>query len=191
VTIPGVQIHAAALCESAAVGAGTRIWAFAHVLPGAVIGRDCNVCDHVYVEGGVEIGDRVTIKNGVLLFTGVRIENDAFLGPGVVFTNDRVPRREHPRRPDELLPTVVRCGATLGAGVVVVCGTDIGSYAVVGAGAVVTRDVPAHALMVGNPGRRIAWVCRCTERLPADLACQSCGARYLLVSEARGLEAQG
>jgi UDP-2-acetamido-3-amino-2,3-dideoxy-glucuronate N-acetyltransferase len=189
-TLPDVQIHPAALCESTTVGAGTRIWAFAHLLPGAVIGRDCNVCDHVFVEGGVKIGDRVTVKNGVLLFTGVRVEDDAFLGPGVVFTNDRVPRREHPRRPEELLPTVVRRGATLGAGVVVVCGTDIGRYAVVGAGAVVARDVPDHALMVGNPGRRIGWVCRCTERLPADLACRGCGARYRLVSEGTGLEAR-
>jgi acetyltransferase-like isoleucine patch superfamily enzyme len=183
----GTRIHPAALCESDDVGAGTRIWAFAHVLPGARIGRDCNVCDHAFVEGGVSVGDRVTIKNGVMLFTGVTVEDDVFLGPGVIFTNDRMPRRERPKAPDALLPTVVRQGASLGAGVVVVCGTDIGEYALIGAGAVVVRDVPAHGLMVGNPARRLGWVCGCGDRLPANLHCTACGERYRLVSEQAGL----
>jgi UDP-2-acetamido-3-amino-2,3-dideoxy-glucuronate N-acetyltransferase len=183
----GPQIHPAALCESDEIGAGTRVWAFAHVLPGARIGRDCNVCDHVFVEGGVVVGDRVTIKNGVMLFTGVTVEDDVFLGPGVVFTNDRMPRRERPKQPDELQPTVVRQGASLGAGVVVVCGTEIGEYALIGAGAVVVRDVPAHALMVGNPAHRRGWVCTCGERLPATLVCAACGERHRLRSEQAGL----
>jgi acetyltransferase-like isoleucine patch superfamily enzyme len=183
----GTAIHPAALCESDDVGPGTRIWAFAHVLPGATIGRDCNICDHAFVEGGVTIGDRVTVKNGVLLFTGVTVEDDVFLGPGVIFTNDLVPRRRHPKRPEELFPTMIRQGATLGAGVVVVCGTDIGACAFVGAGAVVTRDVPAHALMVGNPARQIGWVCGCGERLHADLVCPDCGDAHQLVSAAAGL----
>lgn len=186
-TPAGTQIHPAALCESDDVGAGTRIWAFAHVLPGARIGRDCNVCDHAFVEGGVSVGDRVTIKNGVMLFTGVTVEDDVFLGPGVIFTNDRMPRRERPKTPDELLPTVVRQGASLGAGVVVVCGTEIGEYALIGAGAVVVRDVPAHGLMVGNPAHRLGWVCACGDRLTATLRCAACGERYRLVSEQAGL----
>ncbi len=183
----GPQIHPAALCESDEVGAGTRVWAFAHVLPGARIGRDCNVCDHVFVEGGVVVGDRVTIKNGVMLFTGVTVEDDVFLGPGVVFTNDRMPRRERPKQPDELQPTVVRQGASLGAGVVVVCGTEIGEYALIGAGTVVVRDVPAHALMVGNPARQLGWVCTCGERLPPNFTCAACGERHRLLPEQAGL----
>jgi UDP-2-acetamido-3-amino-2,3-dideoxy-glucuronate N-acetyltransferase len=127
-----VFVHPHGLCESEHVGTGTRIWAFAHVLAGAKIGRDCNICDHAYVEGGVTIGDRVTVKNRVLLFEGVTIEDDVFLGPAVVFTNDMRPRAAIKRSGDELLPTLVQVGATLGAGVVVVfgwvceCGTRLG-----------------------------------------------------------------
>lgn len=176
----GVQVHPAGLCESTAVGGGTRVWAFAHVLPGAVIGRDCNICDHAFVEGGVILGDRVTVKNGVLLFDGVTVEDDVFLGPGVVFTNDLVPRRELRKAPEDLLPTLVRRGASIGAGAVIVCGTEIGEYSLVGAGAIVTRNVPAHALMVGSPARRLDWICRCGERLPADMVCPACARRFRL-----------
>jgi UDP-2-acetamido-3-amino-2,3-dideoxy-glucuronate N-acetyltransferase len=169
-----VVVHSHGLCESDRIGAGTRIWAFAHVLPGATVGRDCNICDHTYVEGGVTIGDRVTVKNGVLLFDGVTIEDDAFVGPSVIFTNDLRPRATVKRGADELLPTLVRVGATLGAGVVVVCGLTIGAHAFVGAGTVVTRDVPAYGFVVGNPGRLIGWACECGRRLGDDLACE-CG----------------
>jgi UDP-2-acetamido-3-amino-2,3-dideoxy-glucuronate N-acetyltransferase len=177
-----VHVHPAALCESTDIGAGTRVWAFAHVLPGAVIGRDCNICDHVFVEGGVVLGDRVTVKNGVLLFDGVTVEDDVFLGPGVIFTNDRVPRRELRKAPEDLFPTLVRRGASLGAGAVVVCGTEIGEYALVGAGTIVTRNVPAHALVVGNPARRLGWICRCGERLAEDLVCPACARRFRLTA---------
>ncbi len=175
----GVAVHSDGRCESTSVGAGTRVWAFAHVLEGAVVGRDCNICDGAYVEGGAIVGDRVTVKNQVMIFDGVTIENDVFLGPGVVFTNDFTPRAFIKRHGAELDTTLVRRGATLGAGVVVVCRSTIGEYAFIGAGAVVTRDVPAHAFVVGNPGRAIGWVCECGQRLPEDLTC-TCGLSWSL-----------
>ena len=179
---PGVFVHPAGLCESDSVGAGTRIWAFAHVLSGAVIGSNCNICDGAYVESGAVVGDRVTVKNQVLIFEGVTIEDDVFLGPGVVFTNDLRPRAHIKRSGDALSRTTVRRGATLGAGVVVVCGTVVGANAFVGAGTVVTRDIPAHAFMVGNPARQIAWACTCGDRLDDDLTCPSCGRTFAIDS---------
>ncbi|WP_315772756.1 acyltransferase [Rhodococcoides kroppenstedtii] len=172
-------VHPAALCESDTVGPRTRVWAFAHILPGAVVGADCNICDHAYVEGGAVLGDRVTVKNRVLIFDGVTVEDDVFLGPAVVFTNDLRPRAHVRKTAEELSTTVVGRGATLGAGVVVVCGTRIGHDAFVAAGAVVTRDVPPHAVVVGNPGRRIGWACRCGRRLPDSGTCD-CGRRWQL-----------
>jgi UDP-2-acetamido-3-amino-2,3-dideoxy-glucuronate N-acetyltransferase len=172
-----VFIHPAALCESDSIGAGTRIWAFAHVMRGAAVGRDCNICDHAFVETGVVLGDRVTVKNGVLLFEKVTIEDDVFLGPHAVFTNDLRPRIEVRTPREEWLPTLVKKGASIGANATIVCGTTIGEHALIGAGSVVTRDVPAYALMAGNPARRMGWVCACGETLPAGLGCV-CGRRY-------------
>jgi len=172
-----VFIHPQGLCESDSVGAGTRIWAFAHVLAGAQVGRECNVCDGAYIEGGATVGDRVTVKNQVMIFSGVSIDDDVFLGPGVTFTNDLHPRAFIKLPGEDFVATQVRRGATLGARVVVVCGTVIGEYAFVGAGAVVVKDVPDHALLVGNPGRQIGWVCRCGHRLDAELVCR-CGLSY-------------
>lgn len=180
---PGVHVHPDARCESPHVGDGTRIWAFAHILPGAVIGADCNICDHVYVEGGVVIGDRVTVKNACMLFDGVTIDDDVFLGPGVTFTNDPTPRAHVRKATFDLLDTRVRHGATLGARVTVVCGTEIGSHAFVAAGAVVTHDVAPHTLVSGVPARAVGWVCTCGRRLPAHLQCM-CGAQYGLVDGA-------
>lgn len=174
---PSVFVHEKALCESDAIGPGTRVWAFAHVMTGAVVGRDCNLCDHVFVESGARIGDRVTVKNNALVWDKVTIEDDVFVGPNVVFTNDRVPRVAFKRSPEKFQPTLVRRGATLGANVTVVCGVTIREHAFVGAGAVVTADVPAHALVLGNPARRAAFVCACGERLPRSLACR-CGRRH-------------
>ncbi len=178
VTPPGVRVHPLGLCESDDVGPGTRIWAWAHVLPGARVGADCNVCDHAYVEGGARLGDRVTVKNAVQVFDGVDVGDDVFLGPGVVFTNDLRPRAHVKKGPDALLPTVVEDGVTLGAGVVVVCGTRIGRHAFVAAGAVVTRDVLAHSFVVGNPARQVGWICACGERLADDLTCSACGGSH-------------
>lgn len=175
----GVFVHPQGLCDSDEVGAGTRVWAFAHVLDGARVGRDCNVCDGAYIENGAVVGDRVTVKNQVMIFEGVSVADDVFLGPGVTFTNDLKPRASIKRHGDELLPTSVGRGATLGARVTVVCGVSIGEHAFVGAGAVVTRDVPAHGFVVGNPGRQIGWACVCGERLDESLQCD-CGAAYAL-----------
>ena len=181
-----VFVHPQGLCDSEDVGDGTRVWAFAHVLKGARVGRDCNVCDGAYIESGAVVGDRVTVKNQVMIFEGVSVADDVFLGPGVAFTNDLNPRAHIKRHGDALLPTMVERGATLGARVTVVCGVTIGANAFIGAGAVVTRDIPPHAFVVGNPGRQIGWACECGERLrndsggPEGLAC-GCGRAYELV----------
>jgi len=185
-TGPEVFVHPQGLCESDEVGPGTRVWAFAHVLPGAVIGSSCNICDHAYVETGARLGNNVTVKNGVLIFDLVTIDDDVFVGPGVVFTNDLRPRAANKKSHAELDATHVRTGATLGAGAIIVCGTTVGAYAFIAAGAVVARDVPAHALMAGNPARAIGWVCECGERLGEDLRC-ACGHTYTLVSATEGL----
>jgi UDP-2-acetamido-3-amino-2,3-dideoxy-glucuronate N-acetyltransferase len=136
--------------ESDSIGPGTRIWAFAHVMPGARIGADCNVCDHTYVEGDVIVGDRVTIKSGVFLWDGLRVEDDVFIGPQATFTNDRSPRS---RQPFQLQRTVLRRGASIGAGAVLLPGITVGEGALVGAGAVVTKDVPSFTVVIGNPAR--------------------------------------
>ncbi len=185
-TTPNVSYHPTALCESDDIGAGTRIWAFAHVMNGARIGENGNLCDHVFIESGVHIGDRVTIKNRALVFSGVTIEDDVFVGPAVVFTNDRYPRSA--RMPEAapryrttsgwLESTVVEHGASLGAGVIVIAGTRIGAYASIGAGTIVTRDVAPHALVVGQPGRQIGWVCTCGIGLDESLMCRDCGRRF-------------
>jgi len=179
-------VHPAALCESKSVGAGTRIWAFAHVLDGAVIGRDCNICDHAYIEGGARIGDRVTVKNQVMIWDGVTIEDDVFVGPGAIFTNDRYPRSgrmaevasRYSQPANWLIPTTVRQGASIGAGAVIICGVTIGRYAVVAAGAVVTRDVPDHRLVAGQPARPCGWACVCGVKLNESLLCPQCGRRF-------------
>jgi acetyltransferase-like isoleucine patch superfamily enzyme len=168
---PGVRVHPLALCESDDVGPGTRVWAWAHVMPGAHVGADCNICDHAYVEGGARLGDRVTVKNAVLVFEGVHVGDDAFLGPNVLFTNDLRPRAHVKKGPEALLTTVVGDGVTLGAGCVVVCGTTIGPHAFAAAGSVITRDVAAHSFVAGNPAVHRGWVCSCGERLDDELRC--------------------
>jgi acetyltransferase-like isoleucine patch superfamily enzyme len=171
----GPVVHPTALCESECVGPGTHVWAFAHVMPGAVVGSHCNLCDHTYVDDGATIGDGVTVKNGVSVWDRVTLADDVFVGPNVAFTNDRVPRaRPYRTAPEQYLATDVRRGAVLGANATIVCGVTIGRHALVGAGAVVTGDVPDHAVVVGAPARRIGWICVCGEQLDERLRC-SCG----------------
>jgi UDP-2-acetamido-3-amino-2,3-dideoxy-glucuronate N-acetyltransferase len=183
---PSVYIHPRALCETDRVGPRTRIWAFAHVMAGAVVGGDCNLAGHTFIEAGARIGDGVTVKNGVSIWDRVTVEDGVFIGPNAVFTNDRLPRASVKRSGDQLLPTLVRRGATIGANATIICGITVGEGAFVAAGAVVTRDVPAHALVAGNPARRLGWVCACGERLGVELGC-GCGRRYVLSSEQQGL----
>jgi len=171
-------VHPLAMVESDAIGSGTRVWAYAHVMKGARVGARCNLGEGVFVEGGVVIGDDVTIKNGVAVYDRVTIEDEAFIGPHAVFTNDLRPRSGRFKRgPEQFAPTRIGRGATIGANATVVCGHTVGAYAMVGAGSVVTRDVPPHALVLGVPARAAGFVCACGEQLPRSLRC-GCGRRY-------------
>jgi len=152
----GVFVHADARLETRHIGPGSRVWAFAHVLSGARIGSDANICDHVFIENDVVVGDRVTIKSGVQLCDGLRVEDDVFIGPNATFTNDRFPRSK--QRPSSFARTTICKGASIGGGAVVLPGVTIGKHAMVGAGAVVTRDVPPLAVVMGNPARIAGYV---------------------------------
>jgi acetyltransferase-like isoleucine patch superfamily enzyme len=197
--VSAARIHPSAIVESDRIGEDTRIWAFTHVLDGAVIGARCNVGDHCFVESGVVVGDDVTVKNGNALYAGVTLEDGVFVGPAVVFTNDLRPRS--PRLPQAaeryaddgwLVPTLVRTGATLGAGAIVLAGVTIGRFAFVAAGALVTRDVPPHALVVGAPATVRGWVCECGESIEVkagEARCGRCGRAYRQAGD--GLSAAG
>lgn len=173
------KIHAHALVEPGAqIGANTRIWAFVHILSDVRIGVDCNICDHVFIENGVVLGDRVTVKSLVYLCTGVEIEDDVFIGPYVAFTNDRNPRSrqyldEHPK-------IRLSKGCSIGASTTLLPGVTVGQWAMVGAGSLITRDVPAHALVFGSPAKIQGWVCCCGEPLTVSetKAHCGCGERY-------------
>ena len=177
-------IHETAIVdEGARLGAGSRVWHFTHVSAGSRVGERCVLGQNVFVGPGVTMGDGVKVQNNVSIYAGVRIADDVFLGPSCVFTNVLTPRA-HVERKDEFEPTVVERGVTVGAHATIVCGHRLGEYAMIGAGSVVTRDVPAHAVVVGNPARRTAWACRCGEVLPADGACGRCGHRYEVSEQA-------
>jgi UDP-2-acetamido-3-amino-2,3-dideoxy-glucuronate N-acetyltransferase len=166
--------------DGAVIGRGTKIWHFCHVLPGAVIGERCNLGQNVVVMGGTRLGDNVKVQNNVSIYEGVTLEDDVFCGPSCVFTNVMNPR-SHVSRKSEYQPTLIRRGASIGANATVVCGSTLGEYCFIGAGAVVTGDVPAYALMVGVPARRIGWMCRCGVRLEpvgGTATCASCGTSY-------------
>ena len=173
--------HETAIIDAgASIGPGTRVWHWVHVCAGARIGANCVLGQNVYVGNRVAIGNNVRIQNNVSVYDEVTLEDDVFCGPSMVFTNVVNPRAAVSRK-DEYQRTVVRRGATIGANATVVCGHAIGRYAFIGAGAIVTRDVPDHALMAGNPARCIGWMCQCGEKLPAQsgaATCASCGARY-------------
>jgi UDP-2-acetamido-3-amino-2,3-dideoxy-glucuronate N-acetyltransferase len=166
--------------DGAAVGRGTKIWHFCHVMPGAVIGERCSLGQNVVVMGGTRIGNNVKIQNNVSIYEGVTLEDDVFCGPSCVFTNVINPR-SHVVRKAEYRPTLARRGATIGANATIVCGATLGEYSFIGAGAVVRDDVPAYALVVGVPARQAGWVCRCGVRLTlqGDTAvCGACGTAY-------------
>jgi len=165
--------------EGSQVGAGTKIWHFCHVMAGAVIGERCNLGQNVVVMGRVTIGNNVKIQNNVSVYEGVVLEDDVFCGPSMVFTNVLNPR-SHVSRKDEYRQTVVRRGTSIGANATIVCGVTLGEYCFIGAGAVVTKDVAAYALMAGVPARRVGWMCQCGERLPESGAgtCARCGSTY-------------
>ncbi|HUR93602.1 MAG TPA: acyltransferase [Gemmatimonadales bacterium] len=179
--MPDYYVHESSYVDDGAViGAGTKIWHFCHILPGAVIGARCNLGQNVVVMGGTRLGDNVKVQNNVSLYEGVILEDDVFCGPSCVFTNVINPR-SHVSRKSEYQQTLVRRGATIGANATVVCGATLGEYSFIGAGAVVRGDVPAFALMVGVPARRVGWMCQCGVRLVLSgqqAVCGSCGAKY-------------
>ena len=171
--------------EPCEIGEGTKIWHFSHVMSDSKIGRRCNIGQNVVISPGVRIGDNVKIQNNVSVYTGVELEDDVFCGPSMVFTNVTNPR-SHVSRKDEYRRTLVKRGASIGANATVVCGHTIGRYAFIGAGSVVTRDIPDYALVVGNPGRVAGWMCRCGVKLnlsrdtqkDEDATCSVCKTSY-------------
>jgi len=183
--MPDYFVHESSYIDDGAqIGDGTKIWHFCHVMPRARIGLACNIGQNVLVSNDVTVGNNVKIQNNVSLYTGVTVEDDVFLGPSVVFTNVINPR-SHVSRKDEYKPTLVRKGASIGANATIVCGSTLGCYCFVGAGAVVTRDVPDYALVYGSPARLQGWVCQCGERLnfvqkdaTEQAVCHSCGDAY-------------
>jgi len=174
----GFFVHETAVVDDACeIGVGTKIWHFSHVLSNSTIGENCNIGQNVVIGPDVTIGNGCKIQNNVSVYKGVTLEDGVFCGPSIVFTNIINPRAEI-RKMDQVRPTLVRKGATLGANSTIICGAAIGRYAFIGAGSVVTKDVPDHALAVGNPAIQIGWVCRCGERLTHDLVCLACGKKY-------------
>ncbi len=177
-------IHKNALVETSEIGPGSRVWAFAHVMPDAKIGANCNIGDHSFVESKVTIGDNVTIKNGVSVWQHVHIGDNVFVGPNAVFTNDLFPRSRDAHW--EPVETWLEEGVTIGANATIVCGVRLGKRCLIGAGAVVTRDVPPHAVVVGNPARRSGWVCYCGTVLPSPnttASCSRCGRSYRVTDD--------
>lgn len=171
--------------DGAAIGNGTKIWHFCHIMPETVIGENCNIGQNVVIGPRARVGNGCKIQNNVAVYEGVTLEDGVFCGPSMVFTNIYNPRAEI-RKMDQVRLTLVKHGASLGANCTIVCGTTIGRYAFIGAGAVVNKPVLDHALVVGNPARHIGWVCLCGERLSNDLACPACQREYCETSQ--GLE---
>ena len=178
--------HATACVDDGvSIGDDTKIWHFSHIMKGTSLGKNCNIGQNVVIGPDAVVGNGCKIQNNVSVYKGVTLEDDVFCGPSMVFTNVFNPRANI-RRMDEARPTLIKKGASLGANSTIVCGVTVGSFAFVGAGAVVTRDVPAHALVYGNPAKMHGWVCECGEKLGHDLVCPACDKKYVLAGD--GLE---
>ncbi len=196
--MPDYFVHESSYVDDGAeIGAGTKIWHFCHVMPRSRIGERCNIGQNVFVSPDVTIGNNVKIQNNVSLYTGVIVEDDAFLGPSMVFTNVTNPR-SHVNRKDQYKTTLVRKGASIGANATIICGVTLGCYCFVGAGSVVTRDVPDYALVYGSPARVHGWMCQCGEQLTfteqaevEKAICQSCGDAYRKQGQVVGREGEG
>lgn len=167
--------------DSVKIGEGSKVWHFCHVMKGAIIGKNCILGQNVHVGPKVKVGSSVKIQNNVSLYEGVILEDGVFCGPSAVFTNVVNPRSFISRKA-EFKKTLVKKGSTIGANATIVCGHTLGEYSFIGAGAVVTKDVPPHALMVGNPARQTGWMCRCGVKLPASVNCSACGLKYSIAS---------
>ena len=176
--LPGVSIHESAYVDDPVeIGAGTRIWHFSHVLPRSKIGRNCVIGQNVVIGPDVTVGDTCKIQNNVSIYPGVTIEDGVFCGPSCVFTNVINPRGEIERK-NEFRKTTIRRGATIGANATIICGHELGEYCMIGAGSVVTKDVPAYALMVGAPARRVGWMSKAGVKLSDDFICSLDGSKY-------------
>jgi len=177
----GYFVHPTAMVdEGAEIGAGTKIWHFTHIMAGARIGENCILGQNVFIGSGAILGDNIKVQNNVSVYDGTILEDDVFCGPSMVFTNVFNPRSFISRK-KEFRKTLVRKGATIGANVTVICGNTIGQYAFIGAGAVVTKDVPDHALVYGNPGKVKGWICQCAEEITfrsGKAVCHACGKKY-------------
>jgi len=171
-----VKHRTALVGKKTKIGKKTRVWAFTNIQDGATVGAHCNVADHCFIEKGVVIGDHVTIKNGVSIFDGIILEDDVFCGTNVVFVNDRRPR-SHRKDAWTLEKTIVHKGATIGSNATILCGLTIGSYAFIGAGSVVTKDVPPYTIVAGNPARAVGFACQCGRKVNKKFVC-SCGLCY-------------
>lgn len=176
-------IHPTAIVDDGAiVGEGTRIWHWCHIMKDTIIGTNCNIGENAFIESGVKLGNGVKVKNNVALYSGIECEDGVFLGPNCVFTNVSNPRSFIERK-SEFKKTVIKHGATIGANATIVCGHDIGEYAFVGAGSVVTKTVPPYTMVVGNPARFYSYVCKCGYKLDPNLRCQHCNAEYKFENE--------
>lgn len=172
-------VHASSYVdENVSIGEGSKVWHFCHIQSGAVIGERCSLGQNVNVSNNVRIGNGCKLQNNVSLYEGVELEDDVFCGPSCVFTNDLTPRAKYPKGHVNYKKTLIKTGASIGANATVVCGHTVGKWAMIGAGAVVTCDVPNHALMLGVPARRLDWVCECGERLRGSMRCEHCGRTY-------------
>lgn len=172
--------------EDVVIGEGTKIWHFCHVQKGARIGKNCSFGQNVNISNYVKIGDGVKVQNNVSIYEGVELEDDVFCGPSMVFTNDLTPRAKYPKGSAGYRYTLIKRGATIGANATIVCGHSLGEWSMVAAGAVVTKDVPSHALVAGTPAKQIGWVCECGQRLNTDFQCSVCNRKYRQIEN--GLE---